>query len=174
VQTSDINTISFNVYNLYSPILPALPHFGAVPQAAQAGVMQPEMQYGSYQVRSTMRVNVRETGRVGEVVDAVTRAGANIVGAFCFKVNDEANARRAALEAAGKDARAKAESLATATGRQVGDAVTVTEDIIVSNGAYAALRSAIPFAFGPGTPQTVGELEYYARVSANFRFQGPA
>jgi len=26
-----------------------------------------------------------------------------------------------------------------------------------------------PFAFGVGAPEAVGELEYYARVSANFK-----
>jgi len=28
----------------------------------------------------------------------------------------------------------------------------------------------MPFTFGAGAPEFVGELEYYARVSASFRF----
>jgi len=114
---------------------------------------------------------VREAARTGEIVDAAARAGATIAAAFSFRVSDEAAAQRAALEAAGKDARAKAETLAAATGRQLGEPVAITEGIVVSNGAYAALRSAMPFAFGAGAPQVAGELEYYARVSASFRFQ---
>jgi hypothetical protein len=178
VQPADIQTISLNVFSLYSPMMQALPGSTGMPQIGTAGFspfttgpVQPEVQFGSYHARNTLRVNVRQPGRVGEIVDAATRAGATVAGVFSFQVADEASARRALLEAAGKDARAKAETLAAAAGKQVGDPISITEDCIVSNGAYAALRSAAPFAFGAGAPQVAGELEYYARVSASFRFQ---
>ena len=181
VQPADLQTISLNVYNLYSQgygQTPTLPQFGAMPQIGQsafglypaAPAVQPEVQFGSYYSRKTLRVKVRETARVGEIMDGATRAGAAVIGTFAFRPADEAGARRAALEAAGKDARAKAETLAAAAGKQLGDPVAISEDIIVSNGAYAALRSAVPFAFGAGAPQMTGDLEYYARVSARFRF----
>ena len=94
-----------------------------------------------------------------------------VVGSVTFKVADEAGARRTALEAAGRDARSKAETLAAAAGKHLGEPVAVSEEIVASNGAYAALRLAVPFTLGTGTPGATGELEYYARVSANFRFQ---
>ena len=181
VQPADIQTISLNVYNLYSPL--ALPGFSVAPQIgpvgfaphAAASAAQPEMsfspydlQYGAYYTRNTVRVNVREAGRVGEVVDAAVKGGAGILGAFALRVSDDPAARRAALEAAGRDARAKAEALAAAAGKQLGDAVAITEEIVASNGTYMALRAAQPFAFGAGAPQTAGELEYYARISARF------
>jgi uncharacterized protein YggE len=183
VQRTDIQTISLNVYNLYSPILPSLqslPMYGGIPQVGQGAyspygaaspVQQPDVQFGSYHARNTLRVTVRDAGRVGDVVDTSAKAGAAIIGAFSFRVSDEAGARRAALEAAGRDAQAKAESLAAATGKKVGEPLGVTEDFVVSNGTYAALRTAMPFAFGAGSPSTAGELEFYARVSASFRFQ---
>jgi uncharacterized protein YggE len=176
VQPGDLQTISLNVYNLYSQGMPALPVYGSVPgslpQIGQAGgFVQPDVQFGSYHARKTVRVVVREPARVGEIADAAARTGAIIVGQFTFKATDEAAARRSALEAAGKDARAKAETLAAAAGKQLGDPVAVSEDIIATNGAYAALRSAVPFAFGAGAPQVAGDLEYYARVSARYRFQ---
>ena len=86
-------------------------------------------------------------------------------------MNDEGQARRAVLEAAGRDARSKAEALASAAGKQVGEALAISEDLLVSNGTYAALRVVAPFAVGLGTARQTGELEYYARVSANFRLQ---
>ena len=49
--------------------------------------------------------------------------------------------------------------------------IAITEDCIVSNGAYAVLRSNSPVALGAGPPQVVGELEYYARITACFKFQ---
>ena len=179
VQPADIQTISMNVYSLYSPLMQGLPSASAIPQIGQSSFspfptspyMQPDVQFGSYHARNTLRVNVREPGRVGEIVDAAARAGATVTGGFSFQVSDEAAARRTLLEAAGRDARAKAETLAAAAGKQVGDPISITEDCIVSNGAYAALRQAAPFAFGVGAPRVAGELEYYARVSASFRLQ---
>jgi len=104
-------------------------------------------------------------------MDAATRAGAIISGVFQFKASDEATARRATLEAAGKDARVKAETLAAAAGKQIGDPISISEELIASNGVYAAFRAAMPFAFGAGSPHVTGELEYYARVSASYRLQ---
>jgi len=179
VQPADIHTISLNLQNSYSPLMQALPAFAAQPQIAQGtlpsfGSSFPapaDLQFGAYQARSVIRVNVRESARVGEVADAVARAGAAIIGAFVFRAADEAQARRTALEAAGKDARARAEGLAIAAGKQLGDPVALSEEVTATNGSYLALRSAMPFAFGAGAPQVVGELEYYARVSATFRLQ---
>jgi uncharacterized protein YggE len=179
VQQADLQTISLNVYNLYSQTLQGMAGMGGMAQIGQAGfgmlaqspAVQPDVQFGSYYARKTLRAVVREPGRVGEIVDAAARAGATVTGAFSFRVSDEAAARRAALEAAGKDARAKAEALAAAAGKQLGEPLAISEDIIATNGVYAALRSAIPFAFGAGAPQVAGDLEYYARVSARFRFQ---
>jgi uncharacterized protein YggE len=178
VQRSEIQTISANVYNVYSPVTPALPGFAGPPQLGaglgfQPGAlpMQPDVQFGTYQARTLLRVTVREPNRVGEILDAITRAGATLVGSFSYRVADEAGARRAALEAAGRDARAKAETLAQAAGKQVGDPVSITEDIIACNGVYAALRSAAPFTFGAASAPIAGELEYYARVTASFRLQ---
>ena len=180
VQPADIQTISLNVHNLYSPL--GLHGFGVPPQIGAVGFaphgpgapQQPEvfspydLQYGAYYTRNTVRVTVREVARVGEVADAAVKTGANILGAFALRAADDSAARRSALEAAGRDARAKAETLAAATGKQLGDALAITEEIVASNGTYMALRAAMPFAFGAGAPQTAGELEYYARVSARF------
>jgi uncharacterized protein len=182
VQQADLETLSMNVQSLYTPSLPPLPGLSALPQLGGFpgyGVaplpttlpLSGEVQFGSYQARSTIRINVREAGRVGEVVDTAIRAGGLLVGGFSFKVSDEAHARRAVLEAAGRDARSKAETMASAAGKQIGEVVAISEDLVVSNGVYAALRLANPFAFGVGTQRPTGELEYYARVSANFRLQ---
>jgi uncharacterized protein YggE len=180
VQPADIQTISLKVHSLSSPVMQSLPGYAGMPQIGPGGfspfntggsAVQPDAQFGSYHAVNILRVNVREPGRAGELADAAARAGATITGAFCFRTADEASARRAALEAAGHDARKKAEVLATAAGKKVGDAIAISEDIVASNGIYTALRATMPFAFGAGAQEVAGELEYYARVSANFRFQ---
>lgn len=177
VKPADLQTISMHASSLYSPMAQGMPQ--GMPQIAQPGMlpysanpaMQPETQFGSYHVRNVLRITVRDLNRAGEIVDAAARAGATIGPAFSFQASDEAAARRTALEAAAKDARAKAETIAGATGKQVGDPVAISEDLVVSNGTYAALRSAMPYAFGAGSPRVAGELEYYARVTAIFRIQ---
>ena len=164
-----------NVANVYAPALAApygVPQIaGGFPGFAPQPSLQPEIQFGAYHARSTLRVTVREAARAAEVADALVKAGANLVGGLSYRASDEAAARKSALEAAGKDARAKAEALAAAAGKQVGDPVAISEDVIASNGVYSAMRAQMPWAFGPNTPPAAGELEYYARVTANFRFQ---
>jgi len=177
VQASDIETVSMKMHNLYSPVMQSLPPYSSPPQIGFAGfggyggapVPQPETQFGSYVASRTMRVNVREASRVGEAADAAARSGATILGAFRLRPSDESAARRAALEAAGKDARMKAEVLAAAAGKQIGELVAISEDIVATNGMYSALRMTMPLAFGAGAPEQIGDLEYYARVSVNFR-----
>jgi|SRR5579863_5989795 len=177
VQPADIEAISLKVHNLYAPVMQALPSYGALPQVGYGGVpsfppsaaAQPEAQFGSYVASKTLRVNVRDAGRVGDAADASARAGATILGAFRLRATDESAARRAALEAAGKDARMKAETLAKAAGREIGDPIAISEDIVAANGLYSALRATLPLALGAGAPEQIGELEYYARVSVNYR-----
>jgi uncharacterized protein len=177
VQPTDIEAISLKVQNLYTPVMQALPPYGGLPQIGYGGVpsyapapaAQPEAQFGSYVASKTLRVNVRDAGRVGDAADAAARAGATILGAFRLRATDESAARRAALEAASKDARMKAEVLATAAGKQIGDPIAISEDIVASNGIYSALRATLPWSFGAGAPEQIGDLEYYARVSVNFR-----
>jgi len=184
VPRTDLQIVSVNVINTFSSLLQSLPPYGAVaqlgpsfaplsgPSYTGAGqTFQPDVQFGSYQARSLLRVRVRDANRVGEVVDALTKAGAVLAGGFSFRVADESAARKSALDAAGRDARSKAESLAAAAGKQVGEPLSISEDVVASNGVYSVLRAQAPWAFGADTPQMAGELEYYARVTASFRFQ---
>src|SRR5207248_5533103 len=104
------------------------PHAPGSPGQQEMAFSPFDLQYGAYLSRNTLRVTVREAARVGEVVDTIVKSGATVLGGFSLRVSDEAAARRATLEAAGKDARAKAEALASSTGRQLGDAIAIAED----------------------------------------------
>jgi uncharacterized protein YggE len=177
VQRADLQTVSLNMINVYAPVAQALPYgvpqipLGSISGFTAPSTLQPDVQFGIYQARSVVRVNVREAARAGEIADALVKAGATVAGGLAYRAADEAGVRKSALEAAGKDARAKAEILAATAGKQLGDPLVITEDIVASNGVYSALRAQMPWAFGPDTPSAAGELEYYARVTASFRFQ---
>lgn len=168
VQAGDMHSISQNIVNIYIPVMPALSAYGlqGVMQPGFGQGLAPDVQFGSYHARSVVRITVRDAARAGEILDAATRAGAAIAGPFQFKASDEASARRSTLEAAGKDARQKAEVLAAAAGKKIGEPVAISEELVASNGA-----AAMPFGFATGARQTIGELEYYARVSASYRLQ---
>ena len=178
VGPGDVQSISLKVQSVYSPMMQSLPGYLAMPQIAQAGLsayaagaaIQPEAQFGSYMAINVLRIHTRDLGRAGDVADLTVRAGAKLVGGLRFRAADEASARRAALEAAAKDARTKAEGIAAGSGKKIGDPVAITEEIVACNGNFGAIHAMAPFAFGAGVPEFAGDLEYYARVSANFRF----
>jgi uncharacterized protein YggE len=187
VQRADLQTVSLNVMNAYAPLMQALPPFlppnlgqhhlgqhagqGGYGTFAPATAMQPEVQFGSFQARSLLRVNVREAGRAAEIADGLVKAGGTLASGLSYRAADESAARKSVLEAAGMDARVKAETLAASAGKKLGDPLAISEEIVASNGVYSALRAQMPWAFGAETQPSAGELEYYARVSASFRFE---
>lgn len=82
---------------------------------------------GIFRVNNSLRVTVRDTSRVSDVLTAVLEAGANSVNNVAFDI-----ANRQALESEARglavdDARAIAEELAALNGVSLGNVVTVTE-----------------------------------------------
>ena len=99
VQQTDLQTISLNVYNLYTPVVPALSAYGGLPKigsggfspyAAGAAPVPTEIQSAAYHARNILRVNVRDPRRLGEIVDTIARTGTAIVGSLSVGVADEA------------------------------------------------------------------------------------
>lgn len=82
-----------------------------------------------YRVSNLVSVKVRDIDRVGEVIGAVTAAGANNIHGISFSVADPAGLEAEAREAAISNAREKAASLAELSGVELGDVVAVSEVI---------------------------------------------
>lgn len=80
-----------------------------------------------YRVSNNVNVTVRDITRVGQLLDAVTKAGANQVGGVSFGLADPEAASRAAREQAVQNARTKADTLAKATGVAVGIVMTIDD-----------------------------------------------
>lgn len=111
-----------------------------------------------YRVSNTVHVKVRDIEAVGEVLAAVTDAGANSVNGIQFGVENtdalEAEARRLAMA----DARARAESLADLAGVGLGDVLTIS--MSASPGyprPYAAARMEMADAGAPVPGIALGE-----------------
>ena len=173
VQSIDVTNICATIQNVLLPMqaAPGIPNALSFAQFGHpylaAALAQPDIQPATLRAACRVRVCVRDSSRAGEVIDAAIRAGATLATPLTVRASDEALARRSALEAAAKDARAKAEALAAAAGKQLGDPVAISEESTSSNGAG---QFASPYFPGMFTPDISGELEFRARVSARFRF----
>ncbi|MGC4191266.1 MAG: SIMPL domain-containing protein [Thermomicrobiales bacterium] len=80
-----------------------------------------------YQVSSSLTATVREIDRVGSLLDAVVKAGANQVWGISFSVDDPSKPASEARKAAVADARQKADELATAAGAVVTGVFSIVE-----------------------------------------------
>lgn len=134
----DIQTTAFNVYPFQN--------YGMDGQPTEL----------KYVVENTVNVKVRDLNRLGEILDAVVRSGANQINGISFDVEDrkqaEADARRLAIE----DATAKAQELASLAGITLGEVQNIS---VYSNGSpqpvydakgggYSAMQSAAPISAG--------------------------
>jgi uncharacterized protein len=80
-----------------------------------------------YTASNTVTATIRKIGDAGDVVDAAVRAGANQVSGPNLLAADQHAAYRNALEGAVADARAKAETLATASSSTLGKITAIVE-----------------------------------------------
>jgi len=119
-----------------------------------------------YRVSNSVQVTVRDLDTLGDVLGAVTNAGANAVNGIEFGIDDgtalEARARAAAMA----DARSQAEALAKLAGVELGDVLQIS---LSSGGGYprpvAMARMAMADAApAPAPSVSAGELNVSVNV----------
>src|SRR5438093_6427432 len=131
-----------------------------------------------YDATSSVKVSVRELTRLAEVVDAATGSGSTVLVSIRFLLQDEAKLRRSLFEDAVRQAREKADILAAAFGKTVGNPVSVDEDFQVyqPNPLYADGYSphsldVLRFPFNMTRhPFTMGQLAFHASVGVTYQF----
>ena len=89
-----------------------------------------------YRMSTSLVVTVRDLEQVGEVLDAAIGAGSNSLDSLDFLVSNQDELYNEALADAVELARQKAELLAQAAGKGVGEALTIEE----TSGAVATVR----------------------------------
>jgi uncharacterized protein len=119
-----------------------------------------------FQAASSVRVVVRSLGRVGAVVDAATRAGANEVFGPHLTTSNRETVYRQALERAYDDARVKAEALARTTGLSLGRPVAVVEGAGPGGRDYAVMGGTEAAALDVEVEPGVNEVS--ASVTVTF------
>lgn len=104
-----------------------------------------------YTASNTVTATIRKIGDAGDIVDAAVGAGANQVFGPNLLASDQDAAYRSALKGAVADARAKAETLATASGSTLGKITAIVEGggAMPMPMAVGAKDSSVPIE--PGT-----------------------
>jgi uncharacterized protein YggE len=126
-------------------------------------VMREEGIIGGYSASNSVSATIG-VGRAGDLIDAAAEAGANQISGPGFSSSDSERLYRQALAAAVDDARERAEVLARAAGRSLGEISTIAEASGVN--PLFAERSALDAA--QSTPIVPGEQETTATVSVTF------
>jgi len=138
VDVKDIQTASFNVYPMTDYD------------------MNGQISRKYYVVQNTVYITVRDLSKLGTMLDAVVRSGANNINSINFDVLDKDAALAQARDMAIAKARTEAEAIAKASGVTLGDLQTV--NVYTSNsatpvydakgGGAAVMNSQVPVSAG--------------------------
>ena len=118
-----------------------------------------------YVARNEVQVETHKVDSVGALIDAANDAGANRISGIQFTLSNRNEQLRAALEKAGAEARAQADSVATALGvriREVASATTVTGPTVQPryfDRGVAAMEARAPTPIEPGTVAVSATLQ---------------
>jgi uncharacterized protein YggE len=164
-----------STFSLTRPLLnPAYSGFGDVAPFTPAPP-QVNTSYG-YDVASSVKLSVRDTTRLAEVVDAVMGSGANVLASVRFFLRDERAVRRTLLEEAVREAREKAEILAAAVGKTLAAPTHIEEDFRVYQPYPVHADGSLHWPGAPAFPAnvarypfTVGHLTFHACVSVAYQ-----
>ena len=123
--------------------------------------------FRGYRVEHMLRVTIRGMARIGAIIDAAVRSGANQIGSISFAVEDPSPYYRQALDAAVDDALAKAGTIAAKLNIRV---IRIPVSII-ELGFEQGIPVPLMFqAAAQTTPIQPGQIEITARIEAAFAY----
>lgn len=112
IDAKDIQTSTFNVEPRYTH-----PRDGTPPSI------------DGYRVSNQVEILVRDLGSLGDLLDKLVTLGANQMHGLSFEVSEAETLKDAARKEAVANARRRAELLAEAAGAEVGDVMTINEEV---------------------------------------------
>ena len=155
VEDKDIVTSSFNVYPIYNYEYNKLSDTETV---------------SGYQVDNMLMVTVRDISKVSQIMDAAMASGANQSYGINFGSSKQAQAYDTALQEAVKEGIRKAELLAAASGKKLGELVKM-EEKENSYSTYAPSAKYEVADAAAGTPILSGEITVYATTTLTYLFE---
>lgn len=158
IKEEDVKTITYNIYKSvkYEPV------FGQDNAKKIQG----------YNAINIVEVTVRDIKKVGIVIDAAAKAGANTINNIRFDVTDEKDLYNEALKIAMNNAKEKAQAILGTFGANVGKPYSIDENNYSSPIIYreSMLKFSSDIAEGYSTPVEAGELEITARVMVKYKY----
>ncbi len=120
-----------------------------------------------FRVTNVVSAKIRDIGKTTKVVDDAVTAGGNDVQVqnISFTIDDPEDLKKQAREAAVADAKAKAQTLASATGVAVGEPISISESSAVSPIPYAAELRGVAGDTAPATPIEPGTQDVTVNVT---------
>lgn len=142
VAEKDIQTTNFSIY----------------PQPRYDDQGQPTGEI-TYMVDNTVYVKVGDLDKVGEILDAAVKAGANSINGISFDLEDKSAAMAEAREKAVDDANVQAQQLAEAAGVSLGPVITISTSSVTpvvpiygkGGGASVEMAASVPVSPGQMT-----------------------
>lgn len=155
VAEKDIQTSSYYIHYMREPM----------PNVGEGSALEIQEENS---VSNMVRVTVRQVGKAGEVLDAVVQAGANQVYGVTFTVSDESTWKSQARAEAMKDARSRAQELASLADVGLGEVISVSE-VIGGLSIPGSIGAEGPKGGVGGT--SPGELELSYLIQLTFAVQ---
>jgi uncharacterized protein YggE len=129
----------------------------------------------AYSASNVVTVTLDDLTKVGPVVDAGLKAGANELQGVQFEIKNDLEARQQALKQAASEAKIKAQTMAEAMDIRLGAVLEIVEGgaSIVPQPFYGggAEFARMAVADGPPTPVSPGDLEIRASVTVRYRIE---
>ena len=124
----------------------------------------------AYRASNTVRVQLDDLELIGKVIDAGINAGANQLEGISFELKDDTQQRAEALDQATRNARQKAEVIATASGSRLSTPHSIVEGgVNVITPVYRGPRAMA--AMEMETPVQPGQVQLRAGVTVTYRIQ---
>jgi len=155
IADKDIQTTNFSIY----------PQQEYDPNGKPTGTIQ-------YIVDNSVYVTVRDITKVGDILDAAVKAGANSISGIQFDVQDKTQALSDARKSAVRDAQVKAEELSSAAGVTLGAVQTISEYTSGGPQPMYDMRAAAPMAAeAASVPIQAGQMLLTVEVSLVFEIR---
>lgn len=159
VEDKDLKTTSFNIYPRYEWYEEIrIPPY---PQGKRVLV--------GYEVRQSLEVKIRDMGKIGDIIEGATVAGADQVGDLQFTVDNIDEFKKQAREQAIEKTKTKAKELASQLGVKLVRITNFSESGVVPRYYELELEKALPMGAGEEVPQIeIGENKIEVTVTITY------
>lgn len=155
IKDEDITTVQYSIYQTYDYTKPSMD-----------GQNPPMI----YEVNNIVKITLKDIESVGQVIDAASAAGANVVQSVAFDSTQKQQVYLDALKLAMTSAESKATAIMSTFGKKPAEPFKVYENSYNPGPVYANYDMAKSFSAEAATPIQTGELEIRANVNVEYQY----